>query len=273
MPLTGSSSIGIPGRMSISLIFKHLVQLPQRPTEVINIPGAHGKHRPTPIPIRQNGRIPDNDDLGLGRLGMDLVEHSPHLRSSGINPLSELITTPSGQPIPTGRPGGMRSGTGSGDGDEPDVVPPDPERDERGLGIHGVELSRVRTVRSLLRRGQIGGGSPTAADISQLGRLELRGDDMGIVVERPLTPSGRPSLPPIVRRRGIGITQSDIPPSTAPSLRAGIRRSRRRTVLPLVVPEGQQTDDEHNDEAAAPTVLGHMSFLPARARFRSGQYG
>ncbi|SEF31258.1 hypothetical protein SAMN05421837_105657 [Amycolatopsis pretoriensis] len=273
MPLAGSSGIGITGRMSISLILKHLVQLPERPPEVVNIPGPHGKNGPTPIPIRQNGRIPDNDDLGLGRLGMDLVENSPHLRSSGINPLGKLITPTGGQPVLTRRPGGMSSGTGGGDRDEPDVITADPEGDERGLGVDSIQLSGVGAVRSLLRRSQIGGGGPTAADISQLGGLQLRRNDVRVVVERTRTPRRRTSHPPVVRRRGVGVAQSDIPPRTTPGLGPGVRRRGRGTVLPLVVPEGQQTDDEHNDEAAAPTVLGHPSFLPVRSRFRSGRSG
>ncbi len=273
MPLAGSSSIGIPGRMSIGLIFKHLVQLPKGTPEVINIPGANGKNRPAPIPIRQNGRIPNDNDLRLGRLLMDLVEHSSHLRSSSIDPFSELIMPPGGQPIPAGRPGPVSGSAGGSQRNEPDVVAADPQSYKRGLGVDGIQLSRIGPVGGLLRRGQIGRSGPTAADISQLSGLELRGDNMGVVVERPLTPSGWTSLSPIVRRRRIGVAQRDIPPGTTPGLRASVRRSRRRTVMPLVVPEGQQADDEYDDEAAAPAVLRHTSFLPARAQFRSGQYG
>lgn len=273
MPLAGRGSIRITRMMSISLIFKHLVQLPQRPAEVVDIPGAHGKNGPAPIPIRQNGRIPDNDDLRLGCLLMDLVENSPHLRSGGIDPLGELIMPTSGEPIPARRPGRMRGRTGRSNRNEPDVVPADPERDERGLGVDGVQLSRIGPVGSLLRRGQISGGSPTAADISQLSGLQLRGDNVRVVVERTLAPGRRTGLPTVVRRRRVRVAQRDVPPGATPGVGTGVRRSGRGAVLPLVVPEGQQADDDHHDEAAAPTVLGHTSFLPKRGRSRSGQSG
>ena len=256
MPLTRRSGIGIPSRMRISLVLKHLVQLPQRPAEVSDIPSAKRQHRPAPIPIGKHGRIPDNDDLRLRSLLVDPIQHSAHLRRGGIDPLSQLIVPPSGHPIPARRRGPMRCRTGRSERQEPDVVTPDTEGNQRRLRGHGVQLRRVGTVPRLLRPSQVSGRRTTAADVVELGRLQVRRDEAGVVVVGPVAAGRSPDVLPGARRGRVGVTESDVATGAVPGGRAR-RRCGRRTVVPLVVPERQKPDHDHHDEAAAPAVLRH----------------
>lgn len=256
VPLTRSRRIGVPRPMPVSLILKHLVQLAQRLAKVRNIPGPNRQRGPAPVPIRQHGRIPDNNHPRLRGQNMDPFQKRADLRRGSVDPLGQLVVPARGQPVFARRRGRMRSRTRRRQLKKTNIITADTKRNQRRLGVHSVQLRRVGAIGRLLRNGQVGGRGATTADIGKLSRLQLRRDKMWIVVIGPLTPNGRPSRAPSPRRRSVRVTQRNITPGPTTGVRA-IRWRRRRAVLPLVVPEGQQPDHEHNNETAAPTLLRH----------------